>query len=201
MLLCDHGTAPPIAICGVLHAGLIGAPVDVREPLERLHHIVEVAGSDWVVTDRAHVDLARALSDHVLVLDDTVGASDHMPKPTIDDEQPGLILFTSGSTGTPKGVYGTHRSIVPKGMRYRAHPFQGDERLSLTASWGFTAAEGQLFIGLMNGLPTCTFDLRTRGRATSVLGPGCADHEPHADAECAAGAGGVHTARRDGRRA
>ncbi|HXY92915.1 MAG TPA: AMP-binding protein [Acidimicrobiia bacterium] len=163
LLLCDHGTAPPTAICGVLFAGRIGAPVDVREPIERLRRMMEVSGAEWVVTDRPHLDLARVLSDKVLVLDETTGCSTAVPSVEIPERHPGLILFTSGSTGVPKGVYGAHRSMVPRSMRHRKTALSKSDRFALTSSWGFTAAEGLLFQGLVNGLTTCTYDLRTRG--------------------------------------
>jgi acyl-coenzyme A synthetase/AMP-(fatty) acid ligase/thioesterase domain-containing protein/acyl carrier protein len=163
LLLCDHGVAPPTAICGVLHAGMIGAPVDVREPTDRLRRLFEASGAEWVVTDRPHVDMARRLSDKVLVLDETQSFGAETPTVVVERDQPGLILFTSGSTGTPKGVYGAHRAIVPKSMRARTWPTHFDDRLALTSSWGFTAAEGMLFQGLINGATIYTYDLRTRG--------------------------------------
>jgi acyl-CoA synthetase (AMP-forming)/AMP-acid ligase II/thioesterase domain-containing protein/acyl carrier protein len=162
-LLCDHGTAPPIAICGVLHAGLIGAPVDVLEPRARLRRLFDASTARWVVTDRAHIDIAEALTDQIFVLDEAGPYPTDTPDVSVDVDWPGLILFTSGSTGEPKGVVGKHRAIVPKAMRHGVHKVAGDERYALTASWGFTAAEGVLFNSLINGLTTCTYDLRTRG--------------------------------------
>src|SRR5262249_55842337 len=136
-VLCDHGTAPPVAICGVLHAGLIGVPVDVLEPETRLQRLLDVSGAQWVVTDRAHVDLARSLSDYIIVLDETNAFGTSPPSITVDRDHPGLVLFTSGSTGVPKGVVGRHRAIVPKAMRHGVREVVGDERYALTASWGF----------------------------------------------------------------
>jgi acyl-coenzyme A synthetase/AMP-(fatty) acid ligase/thioesterase domain-containing protein/acyl carrier protein len=162
-VLCDHGTAPPIAICGVLHAGLIGVPVDVLEPEARLQRLFAASTARWVVTDRVHIEVAKALSDKVVVLDEAATYGTDLPNVFVGREQPGLILFTSGSTGEPKGVVGRHRAIVPKAMRHGVHKVAGNERYALTASWGFTAAEGVLFNSLINGLTTCTYDLRTRG--------------------------------------
>ena len=115
------------------------------------------------MTDRPHVDIARRLTDKVLVLDETRSFGTDTPSVVIEKDQPGLILFTSGSTGTPKGVFGAHRAIVPKSMRHRRTRLAPDERFALTSSWGFTAAEGLLFQGLINGLTTYTYDLRTHG--------------------------------------
>ncbi len=163
LLLCDHGVEPPTAICGVLHAGLIAAPVDVREPLDRLCRLVEASGAEWVVAGRAHAELARALNANVLLLDETEQLSDDAPQVEIGEAQPGLILFTSGSTGAPKGVVWAHRAIVPRSMRFRPGALAGDERFALTASWGFTVAQDLLFSGLTNGVPIYTYDLRAMG--------------------------------------
>ena len=48
-LLCGHGVTPIVAICGVLHAGLIGAPIDAREPVERLQRLIDASGAQLVV--------------------------------------------------------------------------------------------------------------------------------------------------------
>ena len=107
--------------------------------------------------------MARSLTDRVVVLDDLGATAGQRPDVAIDDEHPGLILFTSGSTGTPKGVWLRHRSIVPTAVRGRGRPVGEHERLALTASWGFTAAQNLLFRALFNGLTACAYDLRTRG--------------------------------------
>jgi amino acid adenylation domain-containing protein len=165
-LLCGHGVEPVVAMCGVLHAGLIGAPVDAREPADRLQRLVAASGARVVVTAREHADLARGLvgDGQVVVLDELDHAGTDTPTVTIPDDHPGLVLFTSGSTGMPKGVIIGHRDIVPRSLRtgVRNNVTVGD-RHALTTSFGFTAAEGRIFEAFTNGATVCTYDLRTRG--------------------------------------
>ena len=92
LILCDHGVEPPIAICGALHAGLPAAPVDVREPVERLRQVVAASGADLVVTDRVHATSARTLCLQVLVLDETEQEPEIPPAIEIGEDDPGLIL-------------------------------------------------------------------------------------------------------------
>ena len=70
LLLCDHGVEPPVAILGVLHAGLIAAPVDVKAPGDRLAQLLAVSGAEWILSDGEHAASARSLTDRVVVLDD-----------------------------------------------------------------------------------------------------------------------------------
>jgi acyl-coenzyme A synthetase/AMP-(fatty) acid ligase/thioesterase domain-containing protein/acyl carrier protein len=165
-LLCGHGVAPIVAICGVLHAGLIGAPIDAREPAERLQRLIAASGAQLVVTAREHVELARRLvgGDRVVVFEQISTYATSAPSIDVPDEHPGLVLFTSGSTGVPKGVVGGHRDIVPRSVRMGVRNGVGlGERHALTTSFGFTAAEGRIFEVFINGATVCTFDLRTRG--------------------------------------
>jgi acyl-coenzyme A synthetase/AMP-(fatty) acid ligase/thioesterase domain-containing protein/acyl carrier protein len=165
-LLCGHGDAPVVMVAGVLHAGLIGAPIDAREPAERLERFVRASGARHVVVAREHVDVARALftPEQILVLDETERHGTGMPVVEIPENHPGLVLFTSGSTGTPKGVVGQHRGMVPRAVRtgVRNGTAVGD-RHALTTSFGFTAAESRIWEVFINGATVCTYDLRTRG--------------------------------------
>src|SRR5439155_16602128 len=67
-LVVAHGVAPIVGTLGVLHAGRIPAPVDAREPADRLARIIGLTGASLVVTDAAHADLARAVAGGRLVL-------------------------------------------------------------------------------------------------------------------------------------
>ncbi len=166
-LLCGHGATPPIGIFGVLHAGLIGAPFDTREPLDRLQKMVGASGARVAVVAREHRELAVALGLTPVVLDETTGHPGHAPDVDIPAEHPGLVHFTSGSTGTPKGVVGAHRDLVPWAVRQGAvRNIAVGNHHALTTSYGFAAAEIDLFTAILNGTTLYTYDLRTRGPGT-----------------------------------
>jgi acyl-coenzyme A synthetase/AMP-(fatty) acid ligase/acyl carrier protein len=163
-LLCGHGTAPAIGLCGVVHAGLIGAPVDAREPLERLQKLLAASGAQLVVTEGEYVELARSIGLTPIVIDESAGRDAGWPCVEISDDHPSMVLFTSGSTGVPKGVFNAHRMVVPRCVGYGVkHGLRIGERYVLTTSFGFVAAEGTLFTVLLNGGALCLYDLRTRG--------------------------------------
>ena len=114
-LLCGHGIAPVISMCSVLHAGRIGTSIDAASPPTGSRACSTASGATHVVTDREHVDIARALvgARNVIVHDETLMQPLDAPEFAIDTTTPGLVLFTSGSTGTPKGVVGAHADILP----------------------------------------------------------------------------------------
>ena len=158
---------PIVAICGVLHAGLIGAPIDAREPAERLQppdrRERRPAGGHGARARRARARSRRERRGSSCV-DDVGSYGTSAPHVEIPDEHPGLVLFTSGSTGIPKGVVGGHRDIVPRSVRMGVRNGVGlDERHALTTSFGFSAAEGRIFEVFLSGATVCTYDLRTRG--------------------------------------
>jgi acyl-coenzyme A synthetase/AMP-(fatty) acid ligase/thioesterase domain-containing protein/acyl carrier protein len=165
-LLCGHGDAPVVMITGALVAGLVAAPMDAREPPERLERFVRTSSAHHAVVAREHLDVARGLfgPEQILVLEETERYGSDMPVVEIPEDHPGLVLFTSGSTGTPKGVIGQHRGMVPRAVRtgVRNGTSVGD-RHALTTSFGFTAAESRIWEVFVNGATVCTYDLRTRG--------------------------------------
>jgi acyl-coenzyme A synthetase/AMP-(fatty) acid ligase/thioesterase domain-containing protein/acyl carrier protein len=166
-LLCGHGDAPVIAITGTLHAGLIAAPMDAREPVERLERLLRSSDAQLIVVAREHVDVARTLIDpgRTVVLEETERFASTTPTVVIPEDQPGLVVFTSGSTGLPKGVVGQHRSLIPWALRTGVQEATAvGDRHALTTSFGFGAAHTRIWQAFVNGAALCTYDLRTQGR-------------------------------------
>jgi amino acid adenylation domain-containing protein len=119
-VLFPNGTASIVASLGVLKAGKFQVRLDSAFPHARLRAMLDQCGTAIIVTDGAHLDLARELAgDQRQVLDtDTLDA-----QPATN---PGLgvppsawagITYTSGSTGTPKGIVQSHRGLLHNVMR------------------------------------------------------------------------------------
>jgi acyl-coenzyme A synthetase/AMP-(fatty) acid ligase/thioesterase domain-containing protein/acyl carrier protein len=165
-LLVGHGPAPVKAIAGTLHAGLIAALIDAREPVERLERLFGASGAQLLVVAREHADAARALvgPDRTVLLEDTERVASTSPSVEIPDDHPGLVLFTSGSTGTPKGVVRQHRGMVSRAVRagVRDETWVGD-RHALTTSFALGVVQTRIWEVFGNGATLCTYDLRTRG--------------------------------------
>jgi non-ribosomal peptide synthetase component F len=169
-LLLEHGAPMIIALLGVLKAGKLYVPLDPAYPQERITYMLEDAQASLVVTDNRHLSLAKELTQsgrQILNLDEI--------DTNIDGENIGLaippdtlayILYTSGSTGQPKGVAQNHRNVLHNIMKYTnsAH-ICVDDRISLLASFSFSAAVTNTFCVLLNGASLFPYNIKEAGLA------------------------------------
>ena len=169
-LLLEHGAPVIIALLGVLKVGKIYVPLDPAYPHERITYMLEDAQASLVVTDNRHLSLAQELTQsgrQVLNIDEI--------DTNIDGENIGLvippdtlayILYTSGSTGQPKGVAQNHRNVLHNIMKYTngAH-ICTDDRISLLASFSFSAAVTNTFCALLNGASLFPYNIKEAGLA------------------------------------
>ena len=167
-LVFGHGIEPFVTAIGALCAGLTVAPLDAREPPDRLRDIIAVSEASLVVTDVDHASIARAVSAGrpVMVLDDEIitAASTAEPNVEISQETPGFLFFTSGSTGAPKGVLSAHHHVIPRYVSLGNEQGYGPgDRVAVTASFGFSLAHTYFLAAVLSGATACCFDLKQVG--------------------------------------
>ena len=121
-------------IYGVLRAGAVYVPLDIKNPAQRIRYIIEQCQIDTFFTTPDQVSQLReclmdypvsvtiavlthenwlAPSDkfHYVVIKPQAEPSEPFVEREIAPEQLATILYTSGSTGLPKGVMITHGAI------------------------------------------------------------------------------------------
>jgi amino acid adenylation domain-containing protein/non-ribosomal peptide synthase protein (TIGR01720 family) len=103
----------PVALLGVLKAGMCYVPIDPAYPRERAAGIVAASRAELVLT---HGALGERLDPAVpqLRLDrmSLAGGPSVPPDAQAAPDDLAYVIFTSGSTGKPKGVVLQHRPVV-----------------------------------------------------------------------------------------
>ncbi|MGW2108577.1 amino acid adenylation domain-containing protein [Streptomyces sp. NPDC001948] len=99
----------PVALLGILKAGLSYLPLDADDPPDRLRRVLDVSGSaPALVIDTTQGPLAarglRTITVPTRSRGPAAGETEWDSLRPVSDAQPVHVLFTSGSTGTPEGV-------------------------------------------------------------------------------------------------
>ena len=145
-----------IAFFGVLRAGAVAVPLDVRSAPDFVERVVAATEPRMAFTSRfAGQALEQDIASvHLEDLDQVVAA--YSPRPTDAGVRPddlAEILFTSGTTGAPKGVILTHRNITANSVAV-SQIFPGtasDRLLSLLPLSHMFEQCGGLIVPLMFG--------------------------------------------------
>ncbi|MFJ4689409.1 amino acid adenylation domain-containing protein [Streptomyces sp. NPDC088789] len=148
----------PVALFGILGAGLAYLPLDPRAPAARLRRTLERCGVTTLLADRATADapglraLAADLPADLLPLDDpalragTGGAKPPGPTDLC------YVIHTSGSTGEPKGVMVEHRSVVNRlTWMQRRFPLTADDVVLQKTPTVFDVSVWELFWWVLAG--------------------------------------------------
>ena len=116
-----------VSILGVMRAGLVAVPVNVRLPRATVEHVLRDSGARLAFCDADQGGLPLGVGR--LALDEVAGLPPPGDLPAAPPEpgETAMILYTSGSSGLPKGVPLTHRGhrwVIEKRRRaggdYRA---------------------------------------------------------------------------------
>ena len=114
-----------VATLGILWAGLVAVPVNIRLPRASVAHVVRDSGARLAFSDGEPDDLPPGIDR--LALDEIGGFPPAGDLAAVRPE-PGevaMILYTSGSSGPPKGVPLTHRGhrwVIEKRRQAGADP-------------------------------------------------------------------------------
>jgi long-chain acyl-CoA synthetase len=106
------------ALLGVMRAGAVAVPLNVRQNDETLHYVLADSGSCGILAGPGETDRARALAEpsaacrFVAEPADTQQAAPLARLAHHDPDAPCMQPYTSGSTGRPKGVPLTHRGQI-----------------------------------------------------------------------------------------
>ncbi|MFM0642761.1 non-ribosomal peptide synthetase [Paraburkholderia bryophila] len=112
-LCVSRSVALPCALLGILKAGAAFVPLDADYPAARLATMLDDAGIEIVLVDRASAERVGSLLDgrRILQVED-VSAEDAAPLVTaVHPEALAYVIYTSGSTGRPKGVAVSHAAL------------------------------------------------------------------------------------------
>ncbi|MDO4254480.1 MAG: amino acid adenylation domain-containing protein [Kocuria sp.] len=121
--IADH----VVAIFAVMRAGAAYLPLELGQPIHRVHQLLTDSGAAVLITGHGANSESSVQVPHgcvVLDLNDAtvqaiVGGTQtppSVPHTAVDGphhlDQPAYVIYTSGSTGTPKGVVVGHRGLA-----------------------------------------------------------------------------------------
>ena len=154
-LLAARSTRLVVAQLAVWWAGGTAVPLNPAYPRPRTVGMIEDAGVQLTLGDKALLTAAGLPSERTLVLSDDELPGDGAPggpNPVLDDPQArALVLYTSGSTGRPKGVEVRHHAVTDLVTALRSVADGPGERMLHHSPATFDAATFELWVPLAHG--------------------------------------------------
>ncbi|OOM76971.1 gramicidin S synthase 2 [Clostridium puniceum] len=140
-------------IIGILKAGAVYVPIDIKSPKQRIEYIIEDSESKFIILEKKHEMLE--ITCEKLLINDEFDEKTYCSSVEIKANNAAYIMYTSGSTGEPKGVLVEHRNIVSLVVNNKFFKVNSDDVISLTGSIAFDAATFEIWGALLNGLSLC----------------------------------------------
>lgn len=116
-ILLPHSVDACAAVLGVLKAGGVCVPIDVRDPAGHVAHVLEDSGASAVVTTTQYARHRAGFQGKVVDLDAcraAIAAEDPTRMQAASTEPGDLcfVFYAAGVAGQPRGVMVEHRSAV-----------------------------------------------------------------------------------------
>jgi long-chain acyl-CoA synthetase len=153
----DVGYAP--SLLGVMRAGAVAVPLNIRQNDDTLAYVLADSGSVGILAGPSLAERGRQLAALSGAAGRFVAGPDRPQQaprlqapPAAGPDSPCLQLYTSGSTGRPKGVPLTHRGMIWNlDLVRRCYLFDETERALLAAPLCHVAGSGTLMLLLLAG--------------------------------------------------
>ncbi|MFC9545232.1 amino acid adenylation domain-containing protein [Streptomyces sp. NPDC056956] len=171
----ERGIDAVVSLLGVLGAGGVYVPLDLRAPAARNAHMTSACGARWIVAEPGTADAARALAEatdarpEVVLCPQDGAAVDGPPVPGAGDDL-AYVLFTSGSTGLPKGAM-VHRAGMNNHLLAKVDDLAltGADVVVQNAALTFDISVWQMVAALVVGGRTAVYGDETALDATGLF--------------------------------
>ncbi|MGP1366596.1 MAG: amino acid adenylation domain-containing protein [Schwartzia sp. (in: firmicutes)] len=158
-----------VADIAVMYSANFFSNLDVKTPIERIRHILEVMRPAVLITNHQYKPLLErieGLSIPVVNIDDVLWEEAKDDENRIEDRlarridtDPFCIINTSGSTGTPKGVVLNHRSFFDfLHWSFDAFHFDGSEIIGALSPVVFDIYDFELCLMMFKGATIVLLD-------------------------------------------
>ncbi|MFF4317105.1 amino acid adenylation domain-containing protein [Streptomyces sp. NPDC001507] len=151
-VLLERSIATVTTVLGLIKAGAVYVPLDVRYPADRIRHVLADTGARLLITDERSVPESGAEAVELLHIESprSHGTDPGDPRVGVGSGDVAYVMYTSGSTGAPKGIVVTHRNVAALALDPRFDR-SAHERVLLHSPAAFDASTYELWVPLLSG--------------------------------------------------